>query len=155
MPVLFGGDKMRGLVEAWLTLTDLAKSGGAMAPPAPPAPLGMTFDLRLNSARGRLSLIGTVTLDCEGAVAPPDFARSLMASPGMTFNLLCNPAPVSLTGTVTLDCEGFMAPPDFARSLKASPGMTFDLLGNPFSVSLTGTVALDCEGAMAPPDFAR
>ena len=96
---------MRGLVEIWLTLTDLATSGGAMAPP------GTTFDLRRNSARGRVSSIGTVTFDCEGVVAPPDFDRSFM---GMTFDLLGNPAPVSLTGSVTLDCEDAMAPPDFA-----------------------------------------
>ena len=99
VPIFFGGDNMRGLVEIWLTLTDLATSGGTMAPP------GTTFDLRRNSARGRVSSIGTATFDCEGAMAPP----------GMTFDLLRNPAPVSLTGTVTLDCEGAMAPLDFAR----------------------------------------
>ena len=107
MPELFGGLNMRGLVEIWLTLTDLAKSGGASP--------GTTFDLRLNSARGKESLFGTVTFECEDALAPPDFARSLMAPFGMTFDLFRNPAPVSLTGTVTLDFEGAMAPPDFAR----------------------------------------
>ena len=167
---------MRGLVEIWLTLTDLATSGGDMAPPA------TTCDLRRNSARGRVSLFGTVTLGCEGAMAPLG-----AATPGVTFVLLCNAAPVSLTGTVTLDCEGAVTPPDFARSLMAPPGMTFDLrrnsasgrvslfvtvtldcegamgpprvtfvlLCNPAPVSLTGTVTLDCEGAMAPLDFAR
>ena len=102
MPVLFGGHNLPSLVEIGLTLTDLA-------------PPGTTFDLRRNSARGRLSLTGTVMLDCEGAMAPPDFATCLMAPPEMIFGLLRNPAPVSLTGTVTLDCEGAMAPLDFAR----------------------------------------
>ena len=68
-----------------------------------------------------------------------------MAPPGMTFDLLGNPAPVSLKATVTLDCEGAMAP----------PGVTFVMLCNPAPVLLTGTVTLDCEGAMAPLDFAR
>ena len=40
MPVLFGEHNLPPLVE--IGLIDLPKSGGAMAPPAPPAPLETT-----------------------------------------------------------------------------------------------------------------
>ena len=41
LPILFGGHNLPPLVE--IGLTDLPKSGGAMAPPAPPAPPGTTL----------------------------------------------------------------------------------------------------------------
>ena len=39
VPVLFGGHNLPPLVE--IGLTDLPKSGGAMAPPAPPGTTGL------------------------------------------------------------------------------------------------------------------
>ena len=42
VPVLFGGHNLTPLVE--IGLTDLPKSGGDMAPPAPPGTTGLTKD---------------------------------------------------------------------------------------------------------------
>ena len=50
VPVLFGGYNLPLLVE--IGLTDLPKSGGAMASPAPPGNTGLTltmFELKSNS----------------------------------------------------------------------------------------------------------
>ena len=44
VPVLFGGHKLPPLVE--IGLTDLPKSGGAMAPPAPPGTTGLVITWR-------------------------------------------------------------------------------------------------------------
>ena len=44
VPVLFGGHNLPPLVE--IGLTDLPKSGGAMAPPAPPGTTGLVFEIK-------------------------------------------------------------------------------------------------------------
>ena len=41
VPVLFGGHNLPPLVE--IGLTDLPKSGGVMAPPAPPGTTGLNY----------------------------------------------------------------------------------------------------------------
>ena len=43
VPVLFGGPNLPPLVE--IRLTNLPKSGGAMAPPAPPGTTGLNRDI--------------------------------------------------------------------------------------------------------------
>ena len=49
MPVLFGGHNLSPLVE--IGLTDLPKSGGAMAPPAPPGTTGLLMYIEHTNAQ--------------------------------------------------------------------------------------------------------